>query len=162
MLKSYKIQTYTFPELKHWFIYVPGSHTFGLAKCATFSNRLFNFSGTGSPDTTIEATMLSDLQSLCPINGDPNKTTALDRNSQDLFDNNYFKNLINNKGVLSSDQILYSSDEAKTTTKSIVESYSKNSNLFFTDFANSMIKMGNISPLTGSNGQIRKNCRVAN
>ncbi|KAK2641389.1 hypothetical protein Ddye_023152 [Dipteronia dyeriana] len=139
-----------------------GAHTIGQVKCATFSNRLFDFGGTGSPDTTIETSMLSDLQSLCPINGDGNRTTALDRNSQDLFDNHYFQNLINNKGVLSSDQILYSSDEATSTTKTLVQTYSTNPSLFFTDFANSMIKMGNISPLTGSNGEIRKNCRVAN
>ncbi|KAK4856836.1 hypothetical protein QYF36_021826 [Acer negundo] len=139
-----------------------GAHTIGQAKCATFSNRLFDFRGSGSPDTTIETSMLSDLQSVCPINGDGNRTTALDRNSQDLFDNHYFQNLINNKGLLSSDQILFSSDEAASTTKTLVQTYSTNPSLFFTDFANSMIKMGNISPLTGSNGEIRKNCRVAN
>ncbi|EEF27831.1 Peroxidase N precursor, putative [Ricinus communis] len=137
-------------------------HTIGLAKCATFSNRLFNFSGTGAPDATLESNMLSDLQNLCPITGDGNRTTALDRNSTDLFDNHYFQNLLNNKGLLGSDQILFSSNEAVSTTKSIVQSYSSNSKLFLDDFANSMIKMGNIRPLTGSSGQIRKNCRVVN
>ena len=72
------------------------------------------------------------------------------------------QNLLNQKGLLGSDQILFSSDEAKTTTLSLVQRYSTNSGLFFADFANSMIKMGNISPLTGSSGQIRKNCRVVN
>ncbi|XWS28244.1 hypothetical protein CRYUN_Cryun25bG0050000 [Craigia yunnanensis] len=137
-----------------------GGHTIGLAKCSTFNNRLFNFSGTGAPDSTMEANMLSDLQSFCPA--DENKNTVLDRNSADLFDNHYFKNLLNGKGLLGSDQILYSSDLATSTTKSLVESYSSNWQLFFNDFANSMIKMGNISPLTGSNGQIRKNCRAVN
>lgn len=144
-------------------LFYVGSHTIGLAKCAFFSNRLLNFSGTGAPDSTMDTSMVSDLQNLCPINGDGNKTAPLDRNSIDLFDNHYFQNLINNKGLLSSDQILYSSDEAKSTdTKSLVESYSRNTNLFFADFVNSMIKMGNISPLTGTNGEIRKNCRVVN
>ncbi|KAE8730944.1 Peroxidase 53 [Hibiscus syriacus] len=139
-----------------------GAHTIGLAKCSTFDNRLFNFSGTGAPDSTIEAGILSDLQSFCPVNGDRNRFTALDRNSTDLFDNHYFKNLVNGKGLLGSDQILYSSDLAASTTKSLVESYSRDSKLFFNDFVNSMIKMGNISPLTGSNGEIRKNCRAIN
>lgn len=106
--------------------------------------------------------MLSDLQSLCPVNGDGNKTTALDRNSTDLFDNHYFKNLLVGKALLGSDQILYSSEAAVTTTKSLVESYSNNQTLFLLDFANSMIKMGSISPLTGSAGEIRTNCRVVN
>ncbi|KAK6937050.1 hem peroxidase [Dillenia turbinata] len=137
-----------------------GAHTIGLARCVTFSNRLYNFSTTDAVDPTLDTAMAADLQSLCPVNGDGNKTTSLDRNSTDLFDSHYFTNLVNNKGLLSSDQILFSSDEASSTTKAIVERYT-NSSIFFTDFVNSMINMGNISPLTGSNGQIRTNCRVA-
>ncbi|OIW18728.1 hypothetical protein TanjilG_13480 [Lupinus angustifolius] len=139
-----------------------GAHTIGRSRCALFSNRLFNFSGTGSPDITIETSMLSDLQNLCPQNGDGNVTAVLDRNSSDLFDNHYFKNLLIGKGLLSSDQILFSSDLANSTSKPLVQSYSNDSGLFLLDFANSMIKMGNINPKTGSNGEIRSNCRVIN
>ncbi|KAL4397538.1 hypothetical protein AHAS_Ahas01G0201900 [Arachis hypogaea] len=119
-------------------------------------------SGTGSPDPTLDTSMLSDLQSLCPQNGDGNTTAPLDRNSIDLFDNHYFKNLLNSKGLLSSDQILFSSDEAVSTTKALVQTYSNNSALFFADFANSMIRMGNINPKTGSDGEIRNTCRAIN
>ncbi|XP_021771852.1 peroxidase N-like [Chenopodium quinoa] len=139
-----------------------GAHTIGLARCATFSSRLFNFSNTGAPDSTMDTSLVSQLQSLCPVNGDGNKTTALDQNSTDLFDNHYFKNLLNNKGILLSDQELYSSNLANSTTKSIVESYSNDQHLFISNFINSMINMGNINPLTGSSGQIRTNCRVIN
>ncbi|XP_057955611.1 peroxidase N-like [Malania oleifera] len=141
-----------------------GGHTIGLARCATFSNRLFNFSGTGVADTTMDTDMASDLQALCPQNSDGNATTALDRNSTDLFDNHYFKNLLNAKGLLSSDQILHStnSDASSAFTKTLVESYSSNSGLFFSDFVTSMIKMGNSNPLTGSAGEIRKSCRSVN
>ncbi|KAG4942456.1 hypothetical protein JHK85_047102 [Glycine max] len=137
-----------------------GAHTIGRARCTLFSNRLFNFSGTGAPDSTLETGMLSDLQSLCPQNGDGNVTTVLDRNSSDLFDIHYFKNLLSGKGLLSSDQILFSSDEANSTTKPLVQSYSNDSGQFFGDFANSMIKMGNINIKTGTDGEIRKNCRL--
>lgn len=107
--------------------------------------------------------MLSDLQNACPLNGDGNKTVPLDRNSIDLFDNQYFKNLLNGQGLFASDQSLATGDEDLTsTTRSIVELYSNDRKRFFDDFANSMIKMGNISPLTGSDGEIRKNCRVVN
>lgn len=127
-----------------------------------FSNRLFNFSGTGAPDSTLDTTLLTQLQNLCPQNGDGNTTAVLDRNSTDLFDNHYFKNLLTGNVLLSSDQILFSSDGANSTTKPLVQSYSNNSALFFGDFASSMIKMGNINPKTGSDGEIRKNCRVIN
>ncbi|KAI3809485.1 hypothetical protein L1987_25461 [Smallanthus sonchifolius] len=140
-----------------------GAHTIGRASCATFANRLFNFSGTNAPDSTLlDVNMLSGLQNLCPVNGDSSQLTPLDWNSTDLFDNHYFQNLVNGRGVLESDQVLYSSDQASSTTRSLVELYSNNPKIFSTDFANSMIKMGNIQPLTGSAGEIRKNCRVVN
>ncbi|KAK4380272.1 hypothetical protein RND71_002134 [Anisodus tanguticus] len=140
-----------------------GAHTIGLAKCATFDNRIRNFSGSGAPDTTLDSSLVSELQSLCQSTSDGNNTAPLDRNSTDIFDNHYFKNLLNGRGLLESDQILYSSDAALTaTTKTLVETYSNSTSLFFSDFVNSMIKMGNISPLTGSDGEIRKNCRAMN
>jgi peroxidase len=138
-----------------------GAHTIGFAKCTTFNNRLFNFSNSGAPDPTMDSSLLSNLQSFCPVNGNGNLTTALDQNSTDLFDNHYFKNLVNGKGVLGSDQVLFSSDLATTTTQALVVGYGNDQGLFFNDFGNSMIKMGNIiSP--GTTGEIRKNCRVIN
>ncbi|KAL0286900.1 UNVERIFIED_CONTAM: Peroxidase N [Sesamum calycinum] len=139
-----------------------GGHTIGLSRCAFFSNRLSNFSGTGAPDSTLNSSLIPDLQAACPANGDGNNTVALDVNSRDLFDNHYFVNLVNGRGILQSDQSLLSSDLALSTTKNIAQLYSNNSAVFFGDFVNSMIKMGSISPLTGSNGEIRKNCRVVN
>lgn len=144
------------------FNFIIGAHTIGVAKCATFDNRLTNFNGTGGADPTLDSTLVTELQNLCPSTSDGNNTAPLDRNSTDLFDNHYFKNLLIGRGLLQSDQILYSSDAALTTTKALVETYSNSSSAFFNDFVNSMIKMGDISPLTGSNGEIRKNCRVIN
>ncbi|KAG6475241.1 peroxidase N-like [Zingiber officinale] len=131
-----------------------GGHTIGLARCFLFRNR---FSGDDMP---LESNMASELQSLCAQSSDGNATAALDRNSVDVFDKHYFTNLKRERGLLSSDQRLYSGDDA--TTKALVEIYSDNVALFFADFANSMIRMGNSSPLTGSAGEIRKNCRVVN
>ncbi|KAK7411907.1 hypothetical protein VNO78_03351 [Psophocarpus tetragonolobus] len=129
-----------------------GSHTIGRARCTFFSNRLFNFSGSDAPDCTIEATMLTELQNLCPQNGDGNRITVLDKGSVDLFDNHYFKKLLDGKGLLSSDQILFSGENATTTTKPLVQFYSVYERIFFVEFAYAMIKMG----------EIRKNCRVVN
>ncbi|KAJ3674089.1 hypothetical protein LUZ60_006081 [Juncus effusus] len=138
-----------------------GGHTIGRARCALFSNRLFNFSTTSSVDPTLDASLAAELQSLCQ-SGDGNQTAPLDQNSTDVFDNHYFKNLIIQKGLLSSDQGLYSSDEGISSTKTLVETYSNNATQFMCDFVHSIIRMGNISPLTGTQGEIRKNCRVVN
>lgn len=142
---------------------ITGAHTFGQAKCDVFSNRLFNFTGQGSPDATLETVLMSDLRTVCPVGGNGNVTAPLDRNSTDVFDNNYFKNLLQGKGLLSSDQILFSSDLAVNTTKRLVEAYSQSQSLFFRDFTCSMIRMGGImNPVNGSSGEVRKNCRVIN
>ncbi|KAG4956886.1 hypothetical protein JHK82_042603 [Glycine max] len=117
---------------------------------------------TQAPDSTIETTMLSELQNLCLQNGDGNTTSVLDQGSVDLFVNHYFKNLLDGKGLLSSDQILFSSENATATTKPLVQFYSVNERVFFVEFAYAMIKMGNINPLTGYEGEIRRNCRVVN
>ncbi|EYU41115.1 hypothetical protein MIMGU_mgv1a024280mg, partial [Erythranthe guttata] len=45
---------------------------------------------------------------------------------------------------------------------SLVRFYSSNLNAFRADFAAAMVRMGNISPLTGANGEIRRNCRLVN
>lgn len=87
-----------------------------------------------------------------------NNLAPLDVQTQNDFDNNYFKNLIKKKGLLHSDQVLYNGG----STDSLVESYSKSPKSFDSDFAAAMIRMGDISPLTGSSGEIRKKCRRPN
>ncbi|KAM4096850.1 hypothetical protein ACJW30_08G136000 [Castanea mollissima] len=135
----------------------------GLARCAAFNNRLFNFEQTGRPDSSMDPHMLFQLQLLCPnVSGYSadldseigNLTTPLDHD----FDNHYFQNLLNRKALLSSDQVLLNSYE----TKRLIQDYSISTDRFFEEFAKSMVKMGNISPLLGSRGQIRKNCRRVN
>ncbi|XP_042515825.1 peroxidase A2-like [Macadamia integrifolia] len=137
-----------------------GAHTFGRAQCRTFSNRLYNFSGTGSPDPTLNSTYLATLQQTCPQNGNGSIVTNLDLTTADTFDNNYYSNLQNNNGLLQSDQELFSTSGASTI--SIVNSFSSSQSTFFSNFAQSMINMGNISPLTGSSGEIRTDCKKVN
>jgi len=137
-----------------------GGHTIGRARCRSFLNRLYNFSGTGNPDPTISSSYLSTLQSTCPQNVSASTITSLDPGTPDTFDNNYFTNLQNEMGLLQSDQELLSTSGASTI--SIVNDYSSSQANFFSNFANSMINMGNISPLTGTSGEIRLNCRKVN
>ncbi|GKV34534.1 hypothetical protein SLEP1_g42902 [Rubroshorea leprosula] len=137
-----------------------GAHTFGRAQCRLFINRLYNFNGTGNPDPTLSSSYLSNLQQICPQTGSRFNVANLDPTTPDGFDNNYFSNLQNNQGLLQSDQELFSTTGAATI--SIVNSFSSNQTAFFQSFAQSMINMGNISPLTGSSGEIRANCRKVN
>ena len=100
------------------------------------------------------------MQANCPFIGGDNNTSPLDSTST-TFDNAYFSELLGLNGLLHSDQELFSSN-GTGSTNSTVSFYSSNSTAFFIDFANAMVKMGNLSVLTGSNGEIRTNCRKVN
>ena len=138
-----------------WYLF-SGAHTFGRAQCRTFNDRLYDFSGSGNPDPTINTTYLGTLQGICPQNGDDTVVTNLDLTTPNVFDNDYFSNLQIHKGLLQSDQELFSTTGADTID--IVNKFSSNQTAFFKAFVVSMIKMGNISPLTGMAGEIRLNC----
>ncbi|XP_068663393.1 peroxidase A2-like isoform X2 [Aristolochia californica] len=136
-----------------------GAHTFGRAKCSSFSNRLYNFSD-GNPDPSLDSSYLTTLQQNCPQNGNGDTLNDLDPTTSDRFDNNYFTNLQNNQGLLESDQKLFSTSGASTV--SIVNNFAGSQSAFFQSFAQSMINMGSISPLTGSQGEIRLDCKRVN
>ncbi|KAH9302865.1 hypothetical protein KI387_014448, partial [Taxus chinensis] len=134
-----------------------GGHTIGLSRCTSFKQRLYNLTGNGKPDVTVEQNYLRNLRTLCPQTGtDDNQTTALDLRSPTKFDTNYYINLEVGKGLLTTDQILYSTKG--TQTAALVKLYAAQTQSFFHQFAISMIKMGNITPLIKPRGEIRKNC----
>ena len=128
-----------------------GSHTIGQARCTTFRTRIYN-------EANIDASFKTSLQANCPSSGGDNTLSPLDTQTPTNFDNAYYTNLVNKKGLLHSDQQLFNGG----TTDAVVNTYSTRSTTFFTDFANAMVKMGNLSPLTGTSGQIRTNCRKTN
>lgn len=129
-----------------------GSHTIGQAQCFTFRGRIYN---NGSD---IDAGFASTRKRRCPTNTGNANLAPLDLVTPNQLDNNYFKNLMQKKGLLESDQVLFSGE----STDSIVSEYSKNPSTFKTDFASAMAKMGDIEPLTASAGQIRRICSVVN
>lgn len=128
-----------------------GAHTIGQARCLAFRDRIYN-------EKNINTTFAASLQSNCPTTGGDENLSPLDATSPVTFDNAYFKNLVNSKGLLHSDQQLFSGG----STDSQVTAYITNPVTFRTDFANAMAKMGSLSPLTGNSGQIRTDCRKVN
>lgn len=128
-----------------------GAHTIGQARCATFRSRVYN-------ENNINSSFDSLLKARCPISGGDNNLSPLDAFTPNFFDTSYFKNLVNKMGLLHSDQQLFNGGFAD----SIVQNYIKFPSTFLNDFANAMIKMGDLSPPPGSNGQIRRNCRRVN
>lgn len=135
-------------------VVLSGAHTIGLARCTSFRNRIYN-------DTNIDPAFVAALRMQCPPSppdGD-DYTTPLD-GTTGQFDTIYFNDLLQKKGLLHSDQELFKGDGS--ASDGLVMYYSTNPKAFWADFGVAMIKMGNMKPLTGENGEIRRNCRAVN
>ncbi|XP_010517132.1 PREDICTED: peroxidase C3-like [Camelina sativa] len=137
-----------------------GDHTFGKAQCQFVTPRLYNFNGTNRPDPTLNPTYLTELRRLCPRNGNGTVLVDFDSVTPNAFDSQYYTNLRNGKGLIQSDQELFSTPGADTIP--LVNQYSSSTFVFFRAFVEAMIRMGNLRPLTGTQGEIRQNCRVVN
>ncbi|KAK8587077.1 hypothetical protein V6N13_086083 [Hibiscus sabdariffa] len=155
ILTKFKLQGLNIVDL----VTLSGSHTIGNAQCTNFRQRLYNQSGNGKPDYTLNKSYAARLRARCPTSGSDQNLFYLDFVSPVKFDNNYFKNLLAYKGLLSSDQVLFTKNDV---SRELVKKYAYNQELFFEQFTKSIIKMGNISSLTGYKGEIRKNCRKVN
>ncbi|KAL0335134.1 UNVERIFIED_CONTAM: Peroxidase N1 [Sesamum radiatum] len=139
-----------------------GGHTIGTTACQFFRYRLYNFTSTGGADPSINAAFLPTLQSLCPADGDGSRRVGLDNGSENRFDSTFFSNLRDGRGILESDQKLWTDD----STKSFVQRYLGVRGLlgltFNVEFGRSMVKMSNVEIKTGSNGEIRRVCSAVN
>ncbi|GKV45922.1 hypothetical protein SLEP1_g52947 [Rubroshorea leprosula] len=143
-----------------YLVALSGAHTIGRAQCEFFTHGLYNFSNAGNPDPSLDTAHLEKLQDTCPQVGNGRTLTNLDLPTPDGFYNNYFTNIQNNQGLLQTDQDLFSSSGADTVA--IVNRFANSQSDFFDSFGQSMIKMGNISPLTGKDGEIRTDCKRVN
>ncbi|XP_020184724.1 cationic peroxidase 1 [Aegilops tauschii subsp. strangulata] len=131
-----------------------GAHTIGSAQCQNYRLRLYN-------ENRIDFQFAQGLKANCPQNGPAGDTFLAPLDSTgSVFDNKYYADLTGLRGLLHSDQVLY--PQNNQTQAKIVLKYKGDNAAFFADFAAAMIKMGNLSPLTGSAGQIRTNCRLVN
>lgn len=138
-----------------------GAHTFGRAQCQFVTDRLYNFSKTGKPDPTMDAGYRVQLARSCPRrHGNRTALSDLDPATPDAFDKSYFTNLQASRGFLQSDQELLLAPGAPTAA--IVARFAGSEKAFFRSFASSMVNMGNIRPLTGGQGEVRKNCWKVN
>lgn len=134
-----------------------GGHTIGVGHCNFFSNRLYNFTGKGGADPSLNPAYASFLKTKCQSLSDNTTTVPMDPLSPLSFDNNYFKILKQNEGLFQSDAALLTNKDATNIVDELLDSYD-----FFKEFGQSMIRMGAVDLLTGSFGEIRKKCTVVN
>ncbi|XP_062073709.1 peroxidase 20 [Humulus lupulus] len=140
-----------------------GSHTMGQARCVSFRQRAYDaeFFHEHYDRYKRYTTFRRILRSICPASGKDHRLAPLDLVTPAQFDNHYFHNLLQGKGLLGSDTVLISQDHEGVILKQVL-AYASDEKLFFDSFVKSIVKMGNINVLTGNQGEIRRNCRFVN
>lgn len=133
----------------------------GMARCVSVAKRIYDPNVEEGHDPRYSGFQRS-LRSICPAPGNSNRAIALDYETPFMFDNYYFKNLLEARGLLHSDNVLVLEDVEDGFVMERVWAYAYNRKLFFESFSNSMIKMGAINVLTGDQGEIRKYCGLVN
>lgn len=139
-------------------ITLSGAHTVGFSHCSRFRKRLYSFSSSSSMDPSFNIAYARLLKQACPPNVDPTIAINMDPYTPTIFDNVYYKNLLNGEGLFTSDEVLF----INHLSRSVVQKFAANQTSFFSAFAGSMIKLGRVGVKTGMQGQIRKECTVFN
>lgn len=103
----------------------------------------------------MNATYAQFLKTKCTSLNDTTTTVVMDPGSSLKFDSDYYAILKQHKG-------LFQSDAALLTGASNIVLELDDNNKFFTEFAQSMKRMGAVEILTGTAGEIRKKCGVVN
>ena len=134
-----------------------GGHTVGVSHCPVIVNRLYNLTGKGDTDPSLDPKFIPQLKSICSPK-DTTSVLAMDRTPRS-FDEDYYTVVLRKRGLFQSDAALLNDKQTSAYVKLQSKSFGYT---FFNDFSKSMVKMGKIGVLTGSAGEIRRTCALVN
>ncbi|KAL9265073.1 Peroxidase 16-like protein [Drosera capensis] len=135
-----------------------GAHTIGFSHCRQFSKRIHDYNSKTRTDPALNLQYAVNLRRMCPKNVDPRIVVPMDPETPLIFDNLYYKNLREGKGLLSSDHALLTS----LKSREIVDAFASNSSLFKHVLVSAITKLGRVGVKTGKQGEIRRDCRFVN
>ncbi|KAK1391951.1 Peroxidase [Heracleum sosnowskyi] len=139
-------------------VVLSGGHTIGTSHCNPFTNRLYNFTGKGDTDPSLDSEYIVKLKEKCKP-GDQTTLVEMDPGSFKTFDKNYYALVSKRRGLFQSDSALLDDSKTRTYLRHQADHFKSS---FFKDFGISMVKMGRVQVLTGSAGEIRKVCSRVN
>lgn len=145
-------------------VVLTGAHSIGVSHCSSFDYRIYNFSATQRTDPDLNLPHASYLSSMCPppdsLQGKlrTNREVYFDRLSPHRLDNAFYINILQGRALLESDQAMANDPR----TRRIVNEMAFHPIHWSRKFADAMIRLGSVGVLTGTEGEIRKNCRSVN
>lgn len=144
-------------------VVLSAGHTIGTSHCFSFSDRLYNFTGMDNArdtDPTLDPLYMARLRGKCPSLDDNTTLVEMDPGSFKTFDLSYYGHVARRRGLFHSDGALLTDPFTRAyVLRHAGGAYREE---FFADFAASMVKMGSVEVLTGTQGEIRKKCSVVN
>ncbi|CAH2071155.1 unnamed protein product [Thlaspi arvense] len=141
-------------------VLLSGAHTIGVSHCSSFSNRLFNFTGVGDQDPSLDSEYAANLKTRrCLSLADNTTKVEMDPGSRNTFDLSYYRLVLKRRGLFESDAALTMDPTALAQVRRFAGGSDQQ---FFDEFGTSMEKMGRIGVKTGSDGEIRRTCSVVN
>ncbi|KAK4398016.1 Peroxidase 27, partial [Sesamum angolense] len=140
-------------------VVLSGGHTIGVSHCSSFTTRLYNFTGRNDTDPSMDPNYIAALKRRCSP-ADTTTIVQMDPGSFKNFDTDYYTLIRKRRGLLQTDAALLNNNVTSAYVQ--LHSSSSGTSSFFKDFADSMVKMGQIGVLTGSAGHIRRICSAIN
>lgn len=133
-----------------------GAHSVGRVHCVNLVDRLYP-----EVDPTLDPDYAEYLKRRCP-NPEPNprdvEYSRTDLITPMTLDNMYYKNLINNRGLLIVDQQLLSNP----ITSPYVKKMADDNDYFHEQFAKALLILSENNPINEDVGEVRKDCRFVN
>ncbi|KAJ7564275.1 hypothetical protein O6H91_02G010800 [Diphasiastrum complanatum] len=130
-----------------------GAHTLGVGHCINFVNRL------NPPDPLMSPLFSTALKFICRLPSPLNNFTFAPNDLTNLvFDNQYFRDLLARRGLLTVDSEIVNDPR----TVGFVSQFAANQPLFFQRFTSAFVKLTRFNVLTGTTGQIRNRCGFLN
>nr|GLL32717.1 peroxidase 57-like [Ipomoea trifida] len=128
-----------------------GAHSIGVAHCSNFRYRLKSPARAKEIDGSLKVVMATHCVNAA-------STVPMDSTTQYKMDSVFYKQVLQKKGMLESDQRL----AADPRTLPLVQKFAGDEAAWLGKFTESVIKMGKIQVLTGNEGEIRRKCRFVN
>ncbi|XP_054803668.1 peroxidase 21 [Prosopis cineraria] len=133
-----------------------GGHSVGRVHCVNMVDRLYP-----TVDPTLDPEHAAYLKRRCPTpNPDP-KAVLYARNDLDtpmVIDNQYYKHILANKGLLHVDAELATDPR----TSPFVQKMASDNEYFLQQFSRAILMLSEANPLSDDLGEIRKDCRYVN
>lgn len=133
-----------------------GSHSVGRTHCVKLVHRLYP-----DIDPVLNPDHVPHMLKKCPDPiPDPKAVQYVrnDRGTPMVLDNNYYRNILDNKGLLIVDHQLATDKR----TRPYVVKMAKSQDYFFKEFSRAITILSENNPLTGTKGEIRKQCNLVN